>query len=58
MKSNTLKQPSPSRGLRHIQAKVPADLLAAVDAAVKLEDTDRSKFVRKALRAALPKQVA
>lgn len=38
---------------RLIQAKVPPALLKAVDAAVAAEDSDRSKFVRKALRQAL-----
>lgn len=33
-----------------VTAWLPKDMVAAIDQAVHIEDTDRSKFVRKAIR--------
>jgi metal-responsive CopG/Arc/MetJ family transcriptional regulator len=57
MKSTEPNLP-PSKDLPHkvkiIQTKVPDALLRAVDDYVSKNDTDRSKFVRQAIRRALP----
>ena len=55
-----MKSPEPKRNeadeapatppLKLIQAKVPPALLAAMDEAVAAQDTDRSKFMRSAIR--------
>lgn len=56
MKTAPAKKAPPKNSLRLIQAKVPPSLFAAVDQAVRDQDTDRSKFVRKAIRHALQLQ--
>jgi len=50
------KQQSGSRrkqGATFIAAWMPDDILAAMDAEIRRTDTDRSKFIRKAVRNAL-----
>lgn len=37
-------------GCTFLAAWVPNDIIAEIDATVRAEDTDRSKFIRKALR--------
>lgn len=48
----------PSGRLKLIQTKVPPAMLTAVDDAVAKLDTDRSKFVRQAIRRHLASQAA
>lgn len=42
-------------GATFVASWVPDELVEALDCAVKIQDTDRSKLIRKALRAYLSK---